>query len=287
MKKIENINEESINAMMEFRQKQIQSNIRLHIIFFILTLLLNIGLLIFIIVYKSKISEIKSKTNNNSLSINSDKDSIIRNENQIQHRIVNILANNFGGYSHFSFIIENSKEMGTIKNYLVEFFKAKNIILDTNNMYMYFKYQGIVDGDSYSTFREKVEYGYYNLFLIESEDKYRFGFFIENLLVLEEDNKYVYKENDCFLFSFQKEGMFKCIGNKNKLKIEEDDDDGMLIFGDNDIIIKNNYLQHDKKMGVINFPFKSFDVSTINNNIFTDTTGEFHVRSIEVYSFDF
>ena len=80
--------------------------------------------------------------------------------------------------------------------------------------------------------------------------------------------------------------MFKCIGDKNKLKIEEDDD-GMLIFGDNDIIIKNNYLQYDKKMGIINFPFKSFDVSTINNNIFTDTTGEFHVRSIEVYFFDF
>ena len=79
--------------------------------------------------------------------------------------------------------------------------------------------------------------------------------------------------------------MFKCIGDKNKLKIIEDDD--MLIFGDNDIIIKNHYLKFDKKMGIINFPFKSFDVSTINNNNFTDTTGEFHVRSIEVYSFDF
>ena len=152
-------------------------------------------------------------------------------------------------------------------------------------MYIYFRYQGIVDGDSYYILREKIEYGYYNLFLIESENKYRFGFFIENLLALEEDNKYVYKEKDCFLFSFQKEGMFKCIGDKNKLKIIEDDD--MLIFGDNDIIIKNHYLKFDKKMGIINFPFKSFDVSTINNNIFTDTTGEFHVRSIEVYSFDF
>jgi len=286
MKKIDNINEESINAMMEFRQKQIQSNIRLHILFFIFTLLLNFGLFLFIMVYKSKISEIKKKTNSNSLSINNDKDSITRNENEIQHKIVNIVAYNFGGNYHFSYIIENSKEMNTIKNYLVEFFKTKNMNLDTNNMYMYFKYQGIVDGDSYSTFREKVEYGYYNLFLIESEEHYRFGFFIENLLTLEEDNKYTYKEKDCFLFSFQKEGMFKCIGDKKKLKIEEEDD-GMLIFGDNDIIIKNNYLQYDKKMGVINFPFKSFDVSTINNNIFTDTTGEFYVRSIEVYSFDF
>ena len=285
MKKIENINEESINAMLEFRQKQIQSNIRLHIIFFIFTLLLNMGLFIFIIVYKSKISEIKRKTSKNSLSINSDKDNLIRNENQIEHRLVNIIASSYGEYCHFSYIIENSKEMSTIKNYIVEFYKAKNINLDTNNMYIYFRYQGIVDGDSYYILREKIEYGYYNLFLIESENKYRFGFFIENLLALEEDNKYVYKEKDCFLFSFQKEGMFKCIGDKNKLKIIEDDD--MLIFGDNDIIIKNHYLKFDKKMGIINFPFKSFDVSTINNNIFTDTTGGFHVRSIEVYSFDF
>jgi len=285
MKKIENINEESINAMLEFRQKQIQSNINLHIIFFIFTLLLNMGLFIFIIVYKSKISEIKRKTSKNSLSINSDKDNLIRNENQIEHRLVNIIASSYGEYCHFSYIIENSKEMSTIKNYIVEFYKAKNMNLDTNNMYIYFRYQGIVDGDSYYILREKIEYGYYNLFLIESENKYRFGFFIENLLALEEDNKYVYKEKDCFLFSFQKEGMFKCIGDKNKLKIIEDDD--MLIFGDNDIIIKNHYLKFDKKMGIINFPFKSFDVSTINNNIFTDTTGEFHVRSIEVYSFDF
>ena len=286
MKKIENINEESINAMMEFRQKQIQSNIRLHIIFFIFVLFLNIGLLIFIIVYKSKISEIKRKTSNNSLSINSNKDSIIRNENQIQHRIVNIIANSFGGYCRFSYIIENSKELSTIKNYIAEFYKGKNMNLDTNNMYMYFKYQGIVDGDSYSTFREKAGYGYYNLFLIESEDKYRFGFFIENLLTLDEDNKYTYKENDCFLFSFQKEGLFKCIGDKNKLKIVEDDDD-MLIFGNNDIVIKNNYLLYDKKMGSINFPFKSFDVSTINSNVFTGMTGEFSVNGIEVYSLDF
>ena len=285
MKKIENINEESINAMMEFRQKQIQSNIRLHIIFFILVFLLNIGLFIFIIVYKSKISEIKRKTSNNSLSINSDKDSIIRNENQIQHKIVNIIANSFEGYCRFSYIIENSKELNTIKNYIVEFYKGKNMNLE-NNMYMYFSYQGIVDGDSYSTFREKAKYGYYNLFLIKSDDKYRFGFFSENLLTLDEDDKYTYKENDCFLFSFQKEGMFKCIGDKKKLQIVEDDN-GMLIFGDNDIIIKNNYLMYDKKMGVINFPFKSFDVSTINSNIFASTNGEFHVNDIELYSLVF
>jgi uncharacterized membrane protein YvbJ len=80
--------------------------------------------------------------------------------------------------------------------------------------------------------------------------------------------------------------MFKCVGKKNKLEIKKDDD-GILIFGDGDIIIKNNYLTVDKKCGVINYPFKSFDVSTINSNIFTEENGEFNIRGIEIFSFDF
>ena len=54
MIKNSNINEESIKAMKEFRQKQIQSNIKLHILFLILIILLDLGLLIFILIYKKK-----------------------------------------------------------------------------------------------------------------------------------------------------------------------------------------------------------------------------------------
>ena len=61
----------------------------------------------------------------------------------------------------------------------------------------------------------------------------------------------------------------------------------MIVIGDNDIIIKKNFMRGDENSGVINFPFKSFDVSTINSNIFTGTNGEFAIRSLEIFSFDF
>ena len=61
----------------------------------------------------------------------------------------------------------------------------------------------------------------------------------------------------------------------------------MMVIGDGDIIVKNNYIQGDKKMGVINFPFKSFDVSTINTNIFTGEDGEFNILGIEIFDIGF
>ena len=58
-----NINEESKKALKDFKQNQINSNIKLHKIFLILVILINIGLLFFIYFYKSKISEIKKLSN--------------------------------------------------------------------------------------------------------------------------------------------------------------------------------------------------------------------------------
>ena len=57
---INNINEESRNALRNFRENQINSNVKLHKLFLVLVFIINIGLLGFIIFYKSKISEIKN-----------------------------------------------------------------------------------------------------------------------------------------------------------------------------------------------------------------------------------
>ena len=121
-----NINEESVNAVKEFQKKQINTNIFLHKIFLFFLICLDFALLSFIIIYKSKISEIKSKTNKNSSSISNDKDSIAQNRNEIDHKILNILANGFGGFYHFSFIFETKKEIDNAKNCIVEFYKQKN-----------------------------------------------------------------------------------------------------------------------------------------------------------------
>ena len=66
----------------------------------------------------------------------------------------------------------------------------------------------------------------------------------------------------------------------------KNDNEGMIVIGDGDIIIKKNYYSNEES-GVINYPFKSFDISTINNNIFTDKNGAFPVRGVEIFSFDF
>lgn len=283
---IKNINEESARALKEFRQNQIRANIRLHIIFLILIILLNFGLFIFIIIYKTKISQIKSKADKNSSSISSDKDIINYSRSQIDHKMINIVANSYGGLYHFSFIFQTSKEVDTIKNYIVEFYKEKNIILDKEKFHMNLKYQALIDDDSFSALRSKIDYNFNTFIFIEDREKKKFGFFIENVIILDKRGRYSDKENKCFLISFQKEGLFKCIGKKNKIEIKKDND-GMLIIGDGDIIIKNNYLQSEEHSGVINYPFNSFDVSTINSNIFTGKNGEFEIRELEIFSIDF
>ena len=284
MIKKKNINEESIQAIKEFGEKQIQTNIKLHIIFLILIILLNLGLIIFIIIYKSKISEIKSKTNQNTSSINKDNDLLTENHNSITHKLINIIAHSYSRIYHFSLIFETKSEVDMVKNTLVEFYKEKNMILDKEKFSMVFRYEGIFDGDSFSDLKDRIDYSYHTFFFIETVNSMKFGFYIEDNILFDKKNSYIDKENNCFLMSFQKEGIFRCKGKGNKLEIKKDDD--MIIIGDGDIIIKKNYFQEDKK-GTINFPFKSFDISTINTNIFTEVSGEIKIRGIEIFSFDF
>lgn len=287
MIKNDNINEESINSIKEFRKKQIQTNIKLHIIFFIMILILNIGLLFFIINYKSKISEIKLKTKKSTLSINTNKDTIIKNNNDIEHKLVNILAKGYEGNFRFSSILELSEEIQTIKNYIVDIFKNKYSSLpnlNASHIDLIFRYQFARDGDSISILKEKIDCSYHTLFLIQTDNEMKFGLFIEETILINDEDNYTYKDNNCFLFSFQKKGIFKCIGEQNKLEI--DNNNNILIIGDRDIIIKDNFLEFEKKLGIINYPFKSFDISTINKNVFTEINGEIKIRGIEIFTCD-
>lgn len=286
MKEKLNISDESIKAMKEFRQKQIKTNIKLHIVFFIMTLLINVGLTVFIIIYKRKISEIKSRTNTSSDSINNDRDSINKRNTEIEHKIVNVMANSYNGFFHFSFILETKNEVDMVKNSLIEFYKGKNQNIDKDRIIMNFRYQSVIDGDSFYVFKEGINYNYHTFIFFETDNNNRFGFYFEDIISLDKKNKYSNNDNNCFLVSFQKEGLFKCIGKKNKIEIKKDDN-GILVIGDGDIILKNNFFQEDRKMGVINYPFKSFDVSTINSNIFTGVDGEFNVVGLEIFVIDF
>jgi len=282
-----NINEDSYRTLKIYRQNQIKANIRLHLIFILLLFIIDIGLIIFIIIYKIKLSSLKYKTSQDSNMINSNKDFIDKNQNMITNKYLNIVAQSPQETIRFSLSLDNSQEVNKIKNNIIKFYKEnKNINLDINKFSMKFIYQAVMEGDTYTDIKNKINM-YSNIFILfEAEEENKFGFFLEEQILLDNKHGFEYNGNNCFIMSFQHEGIFKCIGDKNKLRIK--DDDNLLLIGEDDIIIKNKFLFFEEKRSMVNFPFKAFDVSTINQNIFTNNNeNTFNTLAMEIFSFDF
>ena len=282
-----NINEDSYRTLKIYRQNQIKANIRLHLIFILLLFIIDIGLIIFIIIYKIKLSSLKYKTSQDSNMINSNKDFIDKNQNMITNKYLNIVAQSPQETIRFSLSLDNSQEVNKIKNNIIKFYKEnKNINLDINKFSMKFIYQAVMEGDTYTDIKNKINM-YSNIFILfEAEEENKFGFFLEEQILLDNKHGFEYNGNNCFIMSFQHEGIFKCIGDKNKLRIK--DEDNLLLFGEDDIIIKNKFLFFEEKRSMVNFPFKAFDVSTINQNIFTNNNENiFNTLAMEIFSFGF
>ena len=282
-----NINEDSYRTFKIYRQNQIKANIRLHLIFILLLFIIDIGLIIFIIIYKIKLSSLKYKTSQDSNMINSNKDFIDKNQNMITNKYLNIVAQSPQETIRFSLSLDNSQEVNKIKNNIIKFYKEnKNINLDINKFSMKFIYQAVMEGDTYTDIKNKINM-YSNIFILfEAEEENKFGFFLEEQILLDNKHGFEYNGNNCFIMSFQHEGIFKCIGDKNKLRIK--DEDNLLLIGEDDIIIKNKFLFFEEKRSMVNFPFKAFDVSTINQNIFTNNNeNTFNTLAVEIFSFDF
>ena len=278
-----NINNDSYQSLKKFRENQIKSNIRLHIIFIILIFIIDSGLLFFIFVYKSKISSIKAKSSENTSVINTNKDYIYKNNNLMTHQLVNILAQMDSDYYRFSLILEKSEDVQRLKNSIANFYKStKNKIIDINKINMGFSYNAISESGTYDYIRDKLDMNINAFILIEGESKRKFGFFVGESIIFDKKG-FQYKGTDCFLISFHHDGIFKCIGDKNKLSIK--DENNLIVIGDDDIIIQKDFFTYEEKRGIINFPFKAIDVSTINENIFTPTNEKFHLMNMEIFSF--
>ena len=281
-----NINEDSYRTLKIYRQNQIKANIRLHLIFILLLFIIDIGLIIFIIIYKIKLSSLKYKTSQDSNMINSNKDFIDKNQNMITNKYLNIVAQSPQETIRFSLSLDNSQEVNKIKNNIIKFYKEnKNINLDINKFSMKFIYQAVMEGDTYTDIKNKINM-YSNIFILfEAEEENKFGFFLEEQILLDNKHGFEYNGNNCFIMSFQHEGIFKCIGDKNKLRIK--DEDNLLLIGEDDIIIKNKFLFFEEKRSMVNFPFKAFDVSTINQNIFTNNNENiFNTLAMEIFSYN-
>ena len=281
-----NINNESYKTLKEFREKQIKSNIVLHLIFIVLILIIDAGFLIFIFIFKLKISKIKSKSKENTSLIDKNQNLIEENNDSINHKIINIISQMPTVTYRFSYMFQKSEQVQKLKNSIKDFYKdIQYINLDINKFTIKFIYSAIMEGDSYSDIENKINFNSNNFIIIESEDDMKFGFYFEETIELSKKNGFQYKGNKCFMISFQHDGIFKCLDNK-KNKISIKNEENMIVIGDDDIIIKNEFFSYSDKKGIINFPFKSIDVSNINKNIFTEFNDKFDVKGIEIFSFN-
>ena len=166
-----------------------------------------------------------------------------------------------------------------MKNSIKDFYKEQNITLFPEYFVLYFKYQAIRDGDTFEILKEKINYSFNTFIIIEAENKIKFGFFIQGAIIQETYYDYDDRENNCFLLFFKSEKIYKCKGDKTKLKIK-DNKNGILIIGEDDVIIKENFLNKGN-YGKINFPFNSFD-NGMNNDI--ELNGEFKIKGIEIFA---
>ena len=279
-KSFNNINDESLNSLKDFRQKQISTNIKYHITFIILLIIINIGLVVFIIFYKNKIKSIKSKNNTYHSQLDSQDQSLANANNILTHKLVNIAALNQYGLVRFSFFFETSEEFKNIQNIIYDFrqkVEEREIPEEYRNIFLL--YAGMFD--TYESFIERVSY-YWNLAIfIETENNKKFGIFIDELITPDKDKGLEIDSDKIFLYSFESKKKYDYIGNGKKV-FRLNKEGKMIIVGDNELIIYDEFFANG---GEINFPMKSFDFSTVNNNVLTGQNGKFLIKTIEVFCF--
>jgi hypothetical protein len=279
-----NIDEESKNALKDFRMNQINSNIKLHKIIIILIVLINLGLIFFIFFYKTKIAQIKKLSSSYTSDIDSQDTQLVTQRTSLYHKMVNIASlgtPHSSGVMRFSFIFEKSDEFQKIKKIVFNYRKEiGQEIFDYDKIYPLFIYQGITDSDDFYTFLSRISFFDDIVILIRTELGKKFGIYHKDSLKPTNDkNEYISNCKDVFLFTFDNDGIYKFIGKKASIQFNKDK---MISLGKDELVIYNDFFT---KGGYINFPLQSFDFSNVNSNILTGENGNFNIRNIEVYSF--
>lgn len=275
-----NINEESIHSLQDFRKKQIITNIRYHIIFLTLLIIINIGLTIFIIFYKSKINSLKSKTSSYYNQIDKG-DATISNLNTVlTHKLVNMGLLNQYGLIRFSFIFEKSDEFKTVQNVIYDYRKEvekREVPIEYRSTFLLF--EGMMD--NYDTFLDRVSYFWNLAIFIETLENKKFGIFLSDIIAPIKENEFQTESKNIIMYSFDTKKKYNYIGDGKKV-LSINKDGKMLVVGDDELIIYDDFYMNG---GEINFPMKSFDFSTVNSNVITGENGKFSIKNIEAFCF--
>ena len=275
-----NINEESIHSLQDFRKKQIITNIRYHIIFLTLLIIINIGLTIFIIFYKSKINSLKSKTSSYYNQIDKG-DATISNLNTVlTHKLVNMGLLNQYGLIRFSFVFEKSDEFKTVQNVIYDYRKEvekREVPIEYRSTFLLF--EGIMD--NYDKFLDRVAYFWNLAIFIETLENKKFGIFLSDIIAPIKENQFQTESKNIIMYSFDTKKKYNYIGDGKKV-LSINKDGKMLVVGDDELIIYDDFYMNG---GEINFPMKSFDFSTVNSNVLTGENGKFSIKNIEAFCF--
>ena len=275
-----NINEESIHSLQDFRKKQIITNIRYHIIFLTLLIIINIGLTIFIIFYKSKINSLKSKTNSYYNQIDKG-DATISNLNTVlTHKLVNMGLLNQYGLIRFSFVFEKSDEFKTVQNVIYDYRKEvekREVPIEYRSTFLLF--EGMMD--NYDKFLDRVSYFWNLAIFIETLENKKFGIFLSDIIAPIKENEFQTESKNIIMYSFDTKKKYNYIGDGKKV-LSINKDGKMLVVGDDELIIYDDFYMNG---GEINFPMKSFDFSTVNSNVLTGENGKFSIKNIEAFCF--
>lgn len=275
-----NINEESIHSLQDFRKKQIITNIRYHIIFLTLLIIINIGLTIFIIFYKSKINSLKSKTSSYYNQIDKG-DATISNLNTVlTHKLVNMGLLNQYGLIRFSFIFEKSDEFKTVQNVIYDYRKEvekREVPIEYRSTFLLF--EGMMD--NYDKFLDRVAYFWNLAIFIETLENKKFGIFLSDIIAPIKENEFQTESKNIIMYSFDTKKKYNYIGDGKKV-LSINKNGKMLVVGDDELIIYDDFYMNG---GEINFPMKSFDFSTVNSNVLTGENGKFSIKNIEAFCF--
>ena len=263
-----NLNPESIKSLKEFNKKLVESNIKLHKVFLSMIIIVNIILVIFIIIYKLKISLIKSKSDINSLTLKDKSDYITSAYDSINHKLTNIFAismNTYGNF-HFSMIFENSNEVNFVKEIIGYKIPFSLLLI----------YQVQSDSDDSQILLDIINNFSDVLILIETKNGEKFGYFFKDEIYPNEDGYFESDNDKCFLFSIGSKEKYNC-GLFANFEVNKDT---LFNIGNGDIEIEHNFMTNG---GSINFPFKSFYINENKDSIFKKLNGHFEIQEMEIY----
>ena len=134
------------------------------------------------------------------------------------------------------------------------------------------------DSDDTNVILSLISYFQNLLMIIGARNGNKYGFFLQEMIMLNNKKSFDSYSKKCLLFSFATKQMYRCIGKGKTIEINKNN---LFNIGDGDIVINYNFRANG---GIINFPFKTFEIPKIDENIFMEQNGEFQILDIELYS---